>query len=91
MMHKREEISVTTQGLAAFGVMDVGGLQYLYDNVIRRIIAEGPAQALRAKIAEWDPLAPGRYQALAADQLDARVLLDWQHHKNYNRQHWVIA
>lgn len=82
---------MTATGLAAFGVADVGGYQYLYDSAIRRIIAEGAAQAVRAKVTEWEPFSPGRYRACAADQLDAGVLLDWQHHKNYDRQYWVIA
>ena len=80
----------TDLSLAAFGVTPRGGQHYLYDSVLGRIIGEGSARAVRAKAAEWAPLAPGRYQALTVDQVDARVLLDWQRFGTYN-PHWVIA
>ena len=82
-------MTTTDQGLAVFGVTPRGGQQYLYDNILGRIIGEGSARAVRAKVKEWAPLAPGRYQALPVDQVDARVLLDWQRFKAYN-QYWVI-
>lgn len=72
------------QGLAVFGVTPRGGQHYLYDSVLGRIIGEGSARAVRAKVAAWAPLAPGRYQALSVDQVDARVLLDWQRFGTYN-------
>jgi len=73
-----------------FGVTPRGGQQYLYDSVLGRIIGEGSARAVRAKVAEWAPLAPGRYQALSVDRVDARVLLDWQRFGTYN-PHWVVS
>ena len=81
---------MTATGLAAFGVADVGGYQYLYDSAIRRIIAEGAAQAVRAKVAEWEPFSPGRYTVVTASDTDPGVLLEWQRFKAYN-QYWVIG
>lgn len=88
---RQYSMSSSNQGLAAFGIAPAGGDRYLYDSVLRRIIGEGSSQAVRAKVAEWEPISPGRYRACTADQLDAGVLLDWQHYKNCNRQYWVIA
>lgn len=80
----------TDQDLAAFGVTPRGGQHYLYDSVLARIIGEGSARAVRAKVKAWAPLAPGRYQALSVDQVDAQALLDWQRFGTYN-PHWVVS
>jgi hypothetical protein len=83
-------VTTTDQRLAAFGVTPRGGQHYLYDSVLEKIVGEGSEQAVRAKAAEWALLAPGRYQALTVDQVDAQVLVDWQRFRTYN-PHWVIA
>lgn len=62
----------------------------LTDATLRDRVQEWVAAAVRAKAAEWAPLAPGRYQALTVDLVDARALLDWQRFGAYN-PHWVIT
>ena len=61
----------------------------LTDATLRDRVQEWVAAAVRAKAAEWAPPAPGRYQALTVDLVDARALLDWQRFGAYN-PHWVI-
>ena len=62
----------------------------LTDATLRDRVQERVAAAVRARAAEWAPLAPGRYQALTVDLVDARALLDWQRFGTYNL-HWVIT
>lgn len=83
-------MTTTDQGLAVFGVTPRGGQHYLYDSVLGKIVGDGSARAVRAKVKEWAPLAPGRYQALTVDLVDARAHLDWQRFGTYN-PHWVIT
>ena len=80
----------TDQGLAAFGVTPRGGQHYLYDSVLARIIGEGSAQAVNAKMKEWEEVAPGRFRMATGDELDSRVIYEWEQFKVHNPGFWVI-
>ena len=79
----------TDQGLAAFGVRPSEGLGYLLD-VERGIIAEGPIPAVNAKVKEWEEVAPGRFRMATGDELDSRILYEWEQFKVRNPGFWVI-
>jgi len=82
-------VSASNQGLAAFGVAPECGTAYLLDREIARIIGEGEAGHIHAVVRAWDPVAPGRYTVVTANDADPAVLLEWQRFKAYN-QYWVI-
>ena len=83
-------VSSSNQGLAAFGIAPASGATYLYGRIANRIIAEGPSNLVRERVLSWDPVSPGRYAAVTADEVDSGVLLDWQRFKAYN-PYWVIS
>jgi hypothetical protein len=76
--------------LAAFGITPASGTTYLYDRIANRIIAEGPSNLVRERVLSWDPVSPGRYAAVTADEVDSGVLLDWQRFQACH-QYWVIS
>ena len=80
----------TDQGLAAFGIAPAAETVYLYDRIANRIIAEGLSNLVRERVLSWDPVSPGRYAAVTADEVDSGVLLDWQRFKASN-PYWVIS
>jgi hypothetical protein len=83
-------VTTTDQRLAAFGIAPASETVYLYDRIANRIIAEGPSNLVHDLVLSWDPVSPGRYAAVTADEVDSGVLLDWQQFKAYN-QCWVIS
>jgi len=86
----RRQYSVSSsQGLAAFGIAPASEATYLYDRIANRIIAEGLSNLVRERVLSWDPVSPGRYAAVTADEVDSGVLLDWQRYKASN-PYWVI-
>jgi len=87
---RRLSVSASNQGLAAFGVAPECGTAYLLDREIARIVGEGQAGPIRAVVRAWDPVAPGRYTVVTANDADPAVLLEWQRFKAYN-QYWVIS
>lgn len=76
--------------LGVFGVAPATSITYLYDTISDRIVAEGAGQLVRARMEQWNVVAPGRYCAATADDLIPAVLLEWQQFKAYN-QYWVIG
>lgn len=82
---------MTTQGLAAFGVRPSGSLGYFLDVERRLIISEGSMAAVNAKVEEWEGVAPGRFRMATSDELDSRVLYEWEQFKAHNPGYWVIA
>lgn len=81
---------MATQGLAAFGVRASGGLGYLLDAERGIIISEGSMAAVNAKVAKWEEVAPGRFRMATGDELDSRVIYEWEQFKARNPGCWVI-
>lgn len=80
---------MTPSTLSSFGVRSTDPLAYLLDTERGIIIAEGTPAAVAAKVEDWDPVAPGRYRAVAGDDADPGALYEWGRFKARN-QHWVI-
>jgi hypothetical protein len=81
---------LTTTGLAAFGVRASGCLGYLLDIERGIIISEGSIPAVVAKVGEWEAVAPGRFRLAISDELDSRVIYEWERFKVHNPGYWVI-
>ena len=80
----------TDQGLAAFGVQPSEGLGYLLDVERGIIIAEVLIPAVKEKMKEWEEVAPGRFRMATGDELDSRVIYEWEQFKVHNPGFWVI-
>ena len=76
--------------MAAFGVRLSEGLGYLLDVAGGIIIAEGLIPAVNAKMMEWEEVAPGRFRMATGDELDSRVIYEWEQFKVHNPGFWVI-
>ena len=93
MLHKaggRESMSPPGQRLAVFGVRPSEDLGYLLDIERSIIIAEGLIPAVNAKVKEWEEVAPGRFRMATGDELDSRVIYEWEQFKVHNPGFWVI-
>jgi hypothetical protein len=69
------------QSLAAFGARPSEGPGYLLDVERGIIITEGPIPAVNAKVKEWEEVAPGRFRMATGDELDSRVIYEWEQFK----------
>ena len=78
------------QSLAVFGVRPSEDLGYLLDVERGIIIAEGLIPAVNAKMREWEEVAPGRFCMATGDELDSRVIYEWEQFKVHNLGFWVI-
>jgi len=83
-------VTTTDQGLAAFGVWPSEDLGYLLDVERGIIIAEGLIPAVNAKVKEWEEVAPGRFCMATGDELDSRIIYEWEQFKVHNLGFWVI-